>query len=108
MKKLFIGLLLTMFGVSAMAQHYGYRPNHRHHGYQPSHRSYNWVAPLVIGGALGYALTRPPVVVEQPVIVAPPPPPPPVMDEFVYINGRYYRRDVIMINGVWQEVLIPQ
>jgi hypothetical protein len=38
-------------------------PNHwRHRGY---HNHYDWVAPLVIGGVVTYAITRPP----QPVIV---------------------------------------
>jgi len=101
MKKLFAGILIALVSISAMAQHHhGYRPSHRHHGH------YNWVAPLIIGGVVGYAITRPPVV-EQPVIVAPPPQPQ-YTGEVVYINGRYYRRDVVMINGVWQEVLVPQ
>jgi hypothetical protein len=68
MKKL-IALMLAIVAVSAQAQHHGY-----------SHRG-NWIAPMVIGGAVGYALTRnyyepaynygyvppPPVVVQQPV-----------------------------------------
>ena len=42
-------------------------PNHgHHHGY---YNRYGWVAPLVIGGAVGYALTRPP----QPVVIQNPP-----------------------------------
>ena len=46
-------------------------PNHgHHHGY---HNRYGWVAPLVIGGAVTYAITRPtqPTVVQQPPIVYP-------------------------------------
>ena len=41
-------------------------PNyHHHHGY---YSQSGWVAPLVIGGVLGYAITRP-----QPVIIQTPP-----------------------------------
>jgi hypothetical protein len=76
MKRLLTGLALSVLAVSANAQHHGYygngiRHNHHHHGY---YRSGNWVAPLVIGGVVGYALTRPdPVIVQQPVIVQNPP-----------------------------------
>jgi hypothetical protein len=42
-------------------------PNHwnHHHGY---YNRFDWVAPLVIGGAVGYAITRPPqtVVIQNP------------------------------------------
>jgi hypothetical protein len=46
-------------------------PNHwNHRGYYPN--QYGWVAPLVIGGVVGYAITRPqPVIVQQPTIVYP-------------------------------------
>ena len=67
MKKL-IALILVTMAVSAQAQHH----HHRHGG--------NWIAPVVVGGVIGYALTRnyyepvynygyvppPPVVVQQP------------------------------------------
>jgi len=73
MKKLFITLALIGATLPALAQHHGYgiRHNHHHHGH---HRGYhsgpNWVAPLVIGGVVTYALTRPdPVVVQQPIII---------------------------------------
>ena len=69
MKKL-IALILVTMTVSAQAQH--------HH-----HRGSNWVAPMVIGGVVGYALTRnyyepvynygyvpPPTVVVQPPVRA--------------------------------------
>ncbi len=68
MKKLITLALLTL-AVTAQAQHH-----HRHGGG-------NWIAPVVVGGVIGYALTRnyyepvynygyvppPPVVVQQPV-----------------------------------------
>jgi hypothetical protein len=75
MKKLIAFILITL-AVSAQAQHY-----HNNH-----YRGGNWVAPMVIGGVVGYALSRnynepiynygyvpPPVVVQQaPVIVQQP------------------------------------
>ena len=75
MKKLLTALLIMSATVPAMAQHYyghGFRYNHHHHGY---YRGSNWVAPLVIGGVVGYALTRPdPVIVQQPQVVVQTPP----------------------------------
>jgi hypothetical protein len=68
MKKL-IALALLTLATSAQAQH------HRHH-----QRGGNWMAPVIVGGVIGYALTRnyyepvynygyvpPPVVVQPPV-----------------------------------------
>ena len=71
MKKLVIASIigLTAFG----AQAHGYN----HHGY---HGGWGWVAPAVVGGAVVYAATRPPVYVQQqPVIVQQPP---------VYVQGQ--------------------
>lgn len=67
MKKLFTVLLLAFATVPALAQHHGPWNHHRHYGprYYPN---YGWVAPMVIGGVVTYALTRPPVV-EQPTVV---------------------------------------
>jgi hypothetical protein len=51
-------------------------PNHwNHHGYYPN--PYGWVAPLVIGGAVGYVITRPmqPVVIQNPTNIQPQPVP---------------------------------
>jgi len=70
MKKL-ITLMLVTLAVSAQAQHH-HRHHHRHGG--------NWIAPVIVGGVIGYAFTRnhyepvynygyvppPPVVVQQP------------------------------------------
>ena len=73
MKKMVAVFLMMCAMVPAFAQHHGYRhkqPNyhnhnvHRHHGHH-----YNWVAPLVLGGVVTYALTRPPVVIEQPPVI---------------------------------------
>ena len=67
MKQL-IALVLITLSASAMAQH-GFRYHH-HHGYHSGH-NYNWIAPTIIGGVIGYEIARnyPPVVVQQPVIV---------------------------------------
>jgi hypothetical protein len=50
-------------------------PNHgHHHGY---HNRFDWVAPLVIGGVVTYAITRPPqtVVIQNPPNIQPQPAP---------------------------------
>lgn len=80
MKRFIAVSLLCLASVPAMAQHrsHGYYATgvphhhyHRHHGGQ-------WVAPLIIGGVIGYAVTRnpdpvivqqPPVIVQQPQII---------------------------------------
>jgi hypothetical protein len=52
-------LALLMFSSTAFAHGYG----HGHHG-----PHYNWVAPVIIGSAIGYGIGRyynPPVVVQQ-------------------------------------------
>ena len=66
MKKVLAVLLLTLASVPAIAQHW-----HGHGGYYRGpavvYRD-NWVAPLIIGGVVTYALTRPapqPVIIEQ-------------------------------------------
>jgi hypothetical protein len=72
MKKLFITLALACVTLPALAQHHGH--GFRHHGHYNHHYRHpgygNWVAPLIIGGAIGYTLTRPePVIIQQPVII---------------------------------------
>ena len=68
MKKLLAILFLTV-SASAMAQHH-----HGHHGYwrHGGGNNWVWVAPALIGGVIGYEISRnqPPVVVQQtPVII---------------------------------------
>lgn len=68
MKKILLSLALLM-SVPAMAQHHR---GHSHNHYYGHGQRYNWVAPLVIGGVVTYALTRPEprtVIIDQPVIV---------------------------------------
>ena len=75
MKKVLAVLVLTLAALPATAQwHHGY-----HGGY---YRGGGWVAPAIIGGAIGYGLSRPyyspyyypPVIVEQPPIIVQQPP----------------------------------
>jgi hypothetical protein len=70
MKKLLAIAILTLLSVQALAQHRG---SHDHHGGYRYHRGgpnpWVWVAPAIIGGAIGYELYRS----QQPVIVQQPP-----------------------------------
>ena len=98
MKRFLAGVVLSVLAVSANAQHHGWR--HGPHGYQGG-SGWGWVVPAVIGGTVVYAATRPPVVVQQqPVIVQQPP------AEVVYIDGIAYKKQIMVINGQAQEVLV--
>jgi hypothetical protein len=72
MKKLLLALSLLAIAGSASAQW------HHHGGYYRGGGYYsggNWVAPLIIGGVIGYEINRttPPVIVQQaPVIIQQP------------------------------------
>jgi len=94
-----LATFLILISSSAFAD-----PHHGHgygHGY--GHRynqNWNWVAPAIIGGAVVYAATRPVVVQPQPVIVQQQP------IDVIYIDGFAYRRQIMVINGVAQEVLV--
>ncbi len=67
MKRILV-LILAFASMSAMAQH-GFRYHH-HHGYHSGH-NYNWIAPTIIGGVIGYEIARnqSPIIVQQPVVV---------------------------------------
>ena len=102
MKRL-IALLLISLSASAMAQHY-HHGGYRGGGYGGG---WGWVAPAVIGGAVVYAATRPQVVVQQPPVIVQQPPV--VMQQptdIVYLDGIAYRRQLMLVNGAYQEVLI--
>jgi hypothetical protein len=67
MKKV-LALVLLSVSITAFAQHYG------HHGYwRRDGSNWGWVAPVIVGGVIGYEMARPtpPVVITQqpPVIV---------------------------------------
>jgi hypothetical protein len=53
MKK-FILLCFLVLTAQAQAQHRHYH----HHHYHNSHRGNNWLAPAIIGGVVGYGLSR--------------------------------------------------
>ena len=98
MKRLLAGLALSVLAVSANAQHHGWRHGHHggHHG-----GGWGWVVPAVVGGTIVYAATRPPVVVQQqPVIVQQQP------ADVVYIDGIAYKKQIMVINSQYQEVLV--
>ena len=65
MKKLIIIALLGITNISYA--HEGFR----HHGYYGGgyYAGNNWVAPAIIGGVIGYELSRPRYVEPQPVII---------------------------------------
>jgi hypothetical protein len=71
LKKLVVAFMLLV-SASAFA---GGGHHHGHHGYwrhEGGGNSWGWVAPAVIGGALVYSVTRPPVYVQpapQPVVI---------------------------------------
>lgn len=95
MKQL-IALILVSLSAGAMAQHrHGGYHHHGHGGH-----GWGWVAPALIGGAVVYAATRPAVVVQQPPVVVQQP------VDVVYIDGVAYRRQMMLVNGYYQEVLI--
>lgn len=60
MKKILLGCL---FAVSASAFAHG--PHGYYHGYH-YHNHNNWVAPLIVGGVIGYTISRPPAQVYNP------------------------------------------
>ena len=104
MKKVLAGLILAATALGANAQHTS-NSMIRGHGWQgPQHHHYRgnglgWVIPAVIGGAVVYAATRPdPVIVQQPVIVQP--------SDIVYIIGFAYRKQIMVDDGQYQEVLV--
>jgi len=97
----------------ALAQHHhGMRHFDHHHAHRGD---WNWVAPAIIGGAIAYGLTRPATVVAQPAPVYIQPNPVYVQQALAYIqyptvviDGVAYTRQVMIVNGVSQEVLIRQ
>ena len=106
MKKILTVLLLTC-SMSSMAQH---GSNHgRHQGYHGSHNrgGYGLVAPMVIGGVIGYSIARnyydpyygyvpPPVIYVQT--------PPPVLSA---PNGYYWKEIIDPESGVRRIVAVP-
>lgn len=90
MKKL--ALVLGLICVTNVAMADGYR----HHG----HHGGNWVAPIIIGGVIGYEISRhnqpQPVIVQQPVYVQQVPVPAPYVVQ--YQNCTVWR-EIVNQNG---------
>jgi len=80
MKKILVSLIIGTSLFSGVANADGY-----HHGYRGG---YGWMAPLIIGGAVGYTIAQPrTVVVQQPqVVYLPQPAAPPVPYGYHYEN----------------------
>ena len=67
MKKLLLALSLVVCS-NAFANPY----HHGHHGHghwRPHNGGWNWVVPAIIGGAIVYEVTKPPVIIQQPPVV---------------------------------------
>jgi len=100
MKKLLAFLLLTASSAALAGPHHH---GHRHYGHRHWHSppAHHWVVPALIGGAVVYAATRPdPVVVQQQAVILQP--------NQVVIDGVIYIKQIMVINGVTQEVLVRQ
>jgi hypothetical protein len=120
MSKILSALILSLLAVSASAQH-----RHFHGGYGGGWGYGNWVAPTIIGGVIGYEIARsqqptvivngqpggvivngqpvppnPPIIVQQPPVVVQQP------QDVVYLNGIAYHKQIMLVNGVYQEVLV--
>lgn len=68
MKKLLLTLSLVVCSTAfAGPHHYGHH-GHGHWRHHPG-SGWNWVVPAIIGGAIVYEVTKPPVVVQQPPVV---------------------------------------
>ena len=70
MKKLALSLTLLLTATAASAHGWvrgGYQGHHG--GYYHHGGGYNWVAPALVGGIIGYELSRPNVIYTQPSVV---------------------------------------
>jgi len=78
LQTLILASLTLVSGVSQANPNH-YYPHHHRHGHS---NLYGWVAPLVIGGVVGYVITRPQTVVIQQ--------PPPNIYQSQAPNGYHY------------------
>jgi hypothetical protein len=69
MKKILVLIILMFISITAFAQHRHW--NHRHYG--PYYGGGGWIAPVIIGGVIGYELsktnTNNTVIIQQPSVV---------------------------------------
>lgn len=101
MNKILFSLFTLLFSSLAIAG-----PHHHHrHGHHWRHHNpsvYHWVVPAIVGGAVVYAATRPDPVVaqpQQPVVVT---------NQYMVVDGVTYKKEIMVINGISQEVWIRQ
>lgn len=97
--KSIVAIIMVAFSTVALANGPGHGSRHHHHHQYHHGHDWRWVAPAIVSGAVVYALTRPQVAPAPPVVVAPPP-------DIVYIDGVAYRKQLVLINGYYQEVLV--
>ena len=98
MKKLFVVLALFVSTI-ASAQHY------RHYRHFPAYghgggNGWGWVAPIIIGGAVGYAIGNKPAQTDQPPIIVQP-------SNQIVINGTVYQKQLVYFDDCkcYKEVL---
>ena len=101
MKKLLVVLAIGLASMGAYAQHGGHGGRGGFHGgYRGGYSSY-WVAPLIIGGVWGYALTQPPIIVQQPPVIYLPNP------NMSSPIGYHYEQINDAACGCYRTVLVP-
>jgi len=102
MKKVLLTLSLLLLAGTASAQWHHDRCCYRGGYYGGG----NWVAPAIIGGVIGYELSQPKtVIVEQPSVVYTQPQ---IVlgPNDVVVNGIIYTKQLTVVNGITQEVLV--
>jgi len=98
MKKI---LLIILLCASSLAH-----ADRWHHGggHYYWHPGYGWVLPAVVGGAIVYEATRPPVVVQQPPVYVQQPPSPPTYPQ----PAGYHWEAILDANcNCYKTVLVP-
>jgi len=106
MKQLVTGFLAALFltfsslaSANGFHRHHGHGHGHRHHHW---HHNHSWVVPALVGGAVAYAVTRP-YIIEQPLVIQQPQY---IQQTQVVIDGVVYNKQIMVVNGVQQEVLV--
>lgn len=100
MKKLFIAALIGAASMSVNAQHrHHYYHHHHHHGHN------NTVPALIFGTLLGAAVVHSYQAQREPTIIVQQQPLATAYDT-VIIDGYMYTRQVMLVNGIYREVLV--
>ena len=96
MKK-FIVFLSLLLSTSVFAQHFHHRhiPAYGHGG----GNGWGWVAPILIGGVVGYSIAKPAQVEQPPIVVQP--------SNQIVINGIIYQKQLVYFDDCrcYKEVL---